>query len=231
MKKIFLTLSLLMVITLSAQNKEKIIKISYSAYPISTHDTPPEDSELFKIHPETVELAKGYQYKYSLYIDLQSNQSIYKLDTIIINKPAGTENVQYMVNDRLDFVIKKDANEVKKYEQIFQREFYSEGATEDIEWVLTDETKVISGMSCKKAVSKNKDMLLTVWYTDKVPVPYGPVNYFGLPGLVIWSEDFFWTTEIEKLGYADDFDFKKEMEKINTLFEENKKGKPLMNLY
>lgn len=70
-------------------------------------------------------------------------------------------------------------------------------------------------------------MLLTVWYTDKVPVPYGPVNYFGLPGLVIWSEDFFWTTEIEKLGYADDFDFKKEMEKINTLFEENKKGKTI----
>lgn len=213
--------------TLSAQEKGKIIKVKYSAYPISTHDTPPENSESFKYHPETVELAKGYKYKYSLLIDLNSNQSIYMLDTIIVNKPKGKENVQYMVNDKLAYVIKNDKNNVKKYEEIFQRKFYSVGTVEDIEWVLTNETKTIFGMNCKKAVSENEDMLLTVWYTDEIPVPYGPVNYFGLPGLVVWAEDFFWTTEIEDVGYINDFNFKKELEKINLSFDENKKGKTI----
>jgi len=232
--KNLLTITLLLTFSLSiAQNtdsittKAKILKVSYTAYPISSYDTPPKDSENYESHSKMVSLAQSYQHKYSLYINLETNESIYKLDSLVINKKEGQENLNFMINSTLDYVIKDSKGKVFKYEQIFQREFYSEGNKTDIEWSLTNETKVISGMNCRKAIAKNEDLLLNVWYTEEVPVTNGPVNYFGLPGLVVWSEDFFLTTEIEKIEYNNDFDFDKFKNEILTDFNKNKKGKEI----
>lgn len=65
---------------------------------------------------------------------------------------------------------------------------------------------------------------MNVWFTEELPVPAGPVNYFGLPGLIIWSEDFFWTTEIQKIEYSNESFFDILMSKYLTKFEKDKKG-------
>lgn len=210
----------------SAQSGKKIIKISYSAYPISTIDTPPQNSPLFAGQEASVALAQSYKYKYSLYINTETNESIYKLDTLIReNVPVGKEKVRFMVNNNLDYVVRDANGAYFKYEKIFQREFYSEGGLKDIDWDITNETKMISGMNCRKAVSKKKAFYITVWFTDDIPISSGPVNFFGLPGLVVWSEDFSWTTEIEKVAYLDQFDFATETNKLKVKFDQNKKGK------
>ncbi|MGX1025050.1 GLPGLI family protein [Psychroflexus sp. MBR-150] len=209
------------------ENNPKILKVSYTAYPISSYDTPPESSQNFKNHSQMVSLAQSYEHKYSLYVNLETNESIYKLDTLVVNKKEGQENMNFMINSNLDFVVKEKNGNVYKYEQIFQREFYSEGNLNNIEWKLTDETKTISGMKCRKAIAKDEDLLLNVWFTEKIPISNGPVNYFGLPGLVVWSEDFFWTTEITNIEYINDFDFESLRKNLVEQFNKSKKGKEI----
>lgn len=91
---------------LDTLKKTKILKVSYNAYPISTYDSPPKESVNFKNIGEIVSLANSYEHKYSLYINLNTNESIYCLDTLIINKKPDQEKVNFMINNNLDFVIK-----------------------------------------------------------------------------------------------------------------------------
>ena len=72
-----------------------------------------------------------------------------------------------------------------------------------MKWKLENETKVINGLNCHKAVATNFPML-TVWYTKDLPVSNGPSIFQGLPGLVIWAETYSSTTEANKIGYSDD---------------------------
>lgn len=214
-------------VQMSAQEK-KFLKVSFTAYPISTIDTPPENSNLFQYHSGTVSLAQSYQFKYSLLIDLEKNQSIYKLDTLVRqNIPAGKEKVRFMINNNLSYVVKENKNKYFKYEEIFKKDFYSDGDIKDIEWEITNEEKVISGMKCKKAVSKKKEFYITVWFTEDIPVSSGPANFFGLPGLVVWSEDFSWTTELVNVEYVNEYNFEAELNSFRNKFDENKKNKEI----
>lgn len=62
------------------------------------------------------------------------------------------------------------------------------------DWILSNDTKIIDGYLCFKATSyfynengwvDNPKFNITAWYTTKIPVPYGPNGYHGLPGLIL----------------------------------------------
>jgi GLPGLI family protein len=170
-------------------------------------------------------LQQGYKFYYTLYVNPKTGQSIYKFDTLVVDKPKGKEGVTLMVNDELAYCVKIKKKEYIKYEKVFGQQFYSKGSIVDIEWEMTNEKKNLFGFECTKAVSKNKDYLITVWFTNKIPVSSGPVNFFGLPGFVVWSEDFFRTTQLEKVEYIEDskdFSFAKELKKYEQNFDKDK---------
>ena len=52
-------------------------------------------------------------------------------------------------------------------------------------WEITEETKIIKGYHCKKAISNKFDVLVTAWFTEEIPVKAGPEKYDGLPGLIL----------------------------------------------
>ncbi|MCF6181742.1 GLPGLI family protein [Lutibacter sp.] len=62
-----------------------------------------------------------------------------------------------------------------------------------IHWTLINETKKIGEYNCYKAIttkisnsSKGKvEQTVTVWYTPEINIPFGPIGYGGLPGLVM----------------------------------------------
>ena len=59
-----------------------------------------------------------------------------------------------------------------------------------IDWKLRNEQKTISGYSCFKASAKivlenGKFQDVTAWYTPEIPLSYGPLQYNGLPGLIV----------------------------------------------
>lgn len=63
-----------------------------------------------------------------------------------------------------------------------------------LKWTIVAETKKIGDFNCLKATATEKlysrkgyyyDKEVTAWFTTDIPVPFGPQNYSGLPGLVL----------------------------------------------
>jgi GLPGLI family protein len=54
-------------------------------------------------------------------------------------------------------------------------------------WKITNESKKIGSYNCIKAVKdcNSCDNSEEVWFTTDIPVPFGPLGYSGLPGLII----------------------------------------------
>lgn len=76
-------------------------------------------------------------------------------------------------------------------------------------WVITDETKEISGYLCVKAIrmdididakNDNRKSPVIAWFTPELPFSFGPQNYGGLPGLILelqTQHELFSVTNIE----------------------------------
>ena len=66
-----------------------------------------------------------------------------------------------------------------------------------INWHLTEESKLIDDKICYKATTiktiinrlGNKEIEIVAWYCPEIPIPFGPQNYGGLPGLIMELND------------------------------------------
>lgn len=60
-------------------------------------------------------------------------------------------------------------------------------------WELTQQTKIIGSYLCYKAIQTNsnkKNKKTIAWYTNEIPLGFGPVNYYGLPGMILEVDSF-----------------------------------------
>ena len=55
----------------------------------------------------------------------------------------------------------------------------------EMEWKTFDDTKEIAGYQTKKATTTFRGSDYTVWYSEQIPFPYGPMKVFGLPGIIL----------------------------------------------
>ena len=83
-------------------------------------------------------------------------------------------------------------------------------------WEITNETKEIHGYTCYKAITPIKingeeiDENLEAWFTPEIPFRYGPMEIYGLPGLILEVRQrnfIYYATEIEL--YKKDSNIKK----------------------
>lgn len=58
-------------------------------------------------------------------------------------------------------------------------------------WNLKDGTKKIGNFNCQKATITFRGRNYTAWYTNEIPVSFGPWKFQGLPGLIleVYDED------------------------------------------
>lgn len=210
-----------------AQSK-KTIKVTYKSVPYSQYQVNSNDNRPEKEKSLDVALSLGYQSYFELLVDLKTKKTAYVFDTLIVNKPVGREKRWMDVTDKISYVLKESSNQFYKKEEILDRKFFTKGTENDIVWEITNETKTISGFKCQKALSKNKDFLITAWFSKDIPVSSGPANYVGLPGLVLIAEDFFNTISFQKIEYLADgtlvdnkiAPLKTEFNKSNTITKE-----------
>lgn len=58
--------------------------------------------------------------------------------------------------------------------------------TEDFDWALSDDEKVIAGKLCKKATMRDDaGEVTTAWYCPEIPSSVDPDGYYGLLGLIM----------------------------------------------
>jgi GLPGLI family protein len=61
-----------------------------------------------------------------------------------------------------------------------------EDSIPQLQWRLTNETRVIAGFTCKKAVTKIFDSVYVfAFYAEELMVPAGPASISGLPGTIL----------------------------------------------
>jgi len=121
------------------------------------------------------------------YLVFKNGEALYKLE-------------EEMQNDgRPDFNINRIfAGGVNKYyKNTNTKEFFFENNLGELlltdiapkEWQITQESKQIGDYVCFKAIDlSNKKKTTFVWFTPQIPVSFGPLDYNGLPGLVILVE-------------------------------------------
>jgi len=58
-----------------------------------------------------------------------------------------------------------------------------------LNWKIENETKKIGNFNCKKAMTDFRGHTYTAWFTEDIPVSYGPWKLNGLPGLILEAYD------------------------------------------
>lgn len=113
---------------------------------------------------------------------------------------------KYMINGRLnvneirpEFGGKTD-NKIRLYYNSLSHNYFIqtnvaltkidfEDEVPNINWEIHDESKIIFGYKAKKATAKIFDREWEAWYTEEIPISFGPYKFNGLPGLIIEIND------------------------------------------
>jgi GLPGLI family protein len=86
----------------------------------------------------------------------------------------------------------------------------------NLQWKVTEETKVIGQYQCVKATTSYRGRDWEAWFTPEVPLHYGPWKLQGLPGLIIEAYDttnlYVW--RVEKIDFKKDPIFDKEFSSL-----------------
>lgn len=120
------------------------------------------------------------------YFDLlfSKNKTIYQPgrenpdnNKIFFNDNVAEENVVYSELDSSKSVSQK---------KVFEQVFLIQDSTRQIQWKITDETRVVAGFQCRRANAIIMDSIYVVaFYTDDIIAPGGPESFNGLPGMIL----------------------------------------------
>lgn len=73
-------------------------------------------------------------------------------------------------------------------QEFMTREFLVESPLEKRGWKLDPTRKMIGEYVCMKATMNMEGDTVTAWFAPELPVPAGPAEYYGLPGIVLAVE-------------------------------------------
>ncbi|KWW27672.1 MAG: hypothetical protein AUK64_2080 [bacterium P201] len=85
--------------------------------------------------------------------------------------------------------------------QILDKAFLVVDTISHSSWTISDERKVVNSMECTKATTSAGSYDVTAWFSPEIAVPYGPLGYFGLPGLIIELETPTYTYTLQDISY------------------------------
>jgi len=74
-------------------------------------------------------------------------------------------------------------------ENIFKDYYKYEEPINLFNWIITNETKTISGYNCQKATATFAGRDYVAWFTNEIPIADGPYKFNGLPGLIVKIND------------------------------------------
>ncbi len=94
-----------------------------------------------------------------------------------------------------------------EFTDLNQRPHYFADTLFPMEWITTEEHKMIGGIPCLKAVTRFKGRGYTAWYAPTITINDGPWKLGGLPGLILEAYDDEDNWRMEFISRTDEHDF------------------------
>jgi GLPGLI family protein len=79
-------------------------------------------------------------------------------------------------------------NSITIQESILMNDFEMVERRIDTQWDILQDTIELHGYTCNKATTTFNGRKWTVWFSEDIPIPYGPWLLGGLPGLILKAE-------------------------------------------
>lgn len=123
------------------------------------------------------------QFKSALYVI--NNESIYRINAISEKKIDNINQIQMPVNDTISKVFYYDNK--KSINRIFtsKNEIVYETFPEQINYNITNNVKKIGEYNCQEALLSLNGRKYEIWFSNDIPISFGPLKINGLPGLVV----------------------------------------------
>jgi GLPGLI family protein len=208
--KAFITSILICLITLGkAQNKSGLI-IYDIKYPNENLKAKTVESRL--LFNDTVSIGIAYSTKF------------YAQKNIGINQEPQGIGVTFNYGDEMGEVIYRNFNREKIVLRFPKSAALDQFTVEDtwikIIWEIKNETRQIRKFTCKKAIGNFRGRTYIAWFTEEIPLPYGPFKLYGLPGLILEAEDTekMFSVKMKSIEYPTNQEFE-----INEPIEKEKK--------
>ena len=82
---------------------------------------------------------------------------------------------------------KKDSiqSQVSLFRNGKQKTYIVEEKIKKVKWNIVEEFKTISGFKAQKAIGLFRGRQYVAWFTNEIPIKYGPWKLNGLPGLIL----------------------------------------------
>ncbi|MDG5491170.1 GLPGLI family protein [Psychroserpens sp. SPM9] len=166
---------------------------------------------------ESFELIKSIK----MVLNASKTESYFFSNTKLAND-ANSENfrmAQIMIGSNDVYHSNLLKNKTKRYFTAYGEKLIMETSIKKLNWILTKETKTISGYLCYKAETnyliKNSlgsfNKKIIAYYTPEINYRFGPKGFCGLPGLILELQD-------DKFVYVvENIKFKKENLKLKKL--------------
>lgn len=127
---------------------------------------------------------------------------------------------KYYCNKKEDILLRES--------QAYEKYTLIKSIPSDVKWHITKESKQIGRYLCFKATqiktkvsnSKKKKFTVEAWFCPQIPVPFGPKEYNGLPGLILEIKDPLFTFYATKVKLAKEHVNIKPLKSKNIITEE-----------
>ncbi len=188
-KNKYIIIFLLFTLQSIAQNKNSVIKYRAEINPkyVDSFITALEQKEEVPMHIKQKVTENYFNAKPDTFtLNIKNNESFYYYTTVLVEE--GTFNVGSLAN-RSSFYVNSNEDVI-----IENSKYLGYTAHQPLAWRITRNKKKIGAYICFKAIASEKlysrkgftyNRQVIAWFTPGIPLPFGPSNYVGLPGLVI----------------------------------------------
>jgi GLPGLI family protein len=117
---------------------------------------------------------------------LKSDDQFVKESDNVFKKQMVVSNT----GNQIPFLFKNyETNQLLYTDNISIRYYYLTDTLENFKWSITKEKEKILNYNCTKAITTFRGRSYLAWFTEEIPIRFGPWKFGGLPGLIIKLED------------------------------------------
>lgn len=136
--------------------------------------------------------AGSYPAKDVLVLEINKDYNIFLSNDYIVTDSLNNINKdnQAFAEPKFEQVVlyKKD-NHKFDFIQNLSMYYYKYPAKREIKWNISNEHKKIGIWAATKATTDFGGRKWTAWFSQDIPLPYGPYVFYGLPGLILEVND------------------------------------------